>query len=113
MLVLMVIPSAIPFLVAGQHYCWPVLKSVLPTTCSTACCQSCDANDTKYSLVDRQDRTSSAMAVELAEVTAEVTALRQELGLSTPSDSLRPTPTPSAHEMPTTSVEQTLQEEGP
>ena len=77
MLVLMVIPSAIPFLVAGQHYCWPVLKSVLPTTCSTACCQSYDANDTKYSLVDRQDRTSSA------------------------------------HEMPTTSVEQTLQEEGP
>ena len=78
MLVLMVIPSAIPFLVAGQHYCWPVLKSVLPTTCSTACCQSCDANGTKYSLVDRQDRTSSA------------------------------------HEMPTTSVEQTtLQEEGP
>lgn len=69
MLVLMVIPSAIPLLVAGHHYGWLPLKGALSTTCPTTCCRSRGANGTKYSPVDRASsaREMSATSAEQEE----------------------------------------------
>ena len=74
LLVLMVIPSAIPLLVAAHHYYWPPLKKVLTTcpptcwpplknvltTCPPTCCQSNNPDDTDYALVDRHEPVSNA-----------------------------------------------------
>ena len=59
MLVLMVIPSAIPLLVAAHHYCWLPLKTALSTTCSPTCCGSGGTNGTEYAPVDRHDPASN------------------------------------------------------
>jgi hypothetical protein len=59
LLVLMVIPSAIPLLVAAHHYCWPPLKNAL-TTCPPTCCRSNNPDNTEYVPVDRHDPASNA-----------------------------------------------------